>query len=239
MQGSDLYRHSISSAGHLSGTSRFCSFLTVIFAFASAQSFSQQTEFDPDAITSKSFNVFHADSFGPLIDLGLEMQEAGRHEAAIDYFKQARQVSRIQHGLFDETQIVLVEAIIESEMELKNWEEVDAHYQHVEYLYNRIYELEDPKLEEGLGKVSRWLNYTINSRPIGNRVDQLYRAKRIYSLRLQIAEQTLDSDHPKLAYLQENIKICDKQLFPVPTYEREESRNPRTRFRRSTLASNF
>ncbi len=242
MQRSALERHSFSTPGHFPGKSGFCSLFVILLSIVSTQSYSQQdefSEFDPDAITSKSFNVFHADSFSPLIDLGLEMQEQGKHEEAIDYFKQARQVSRIQHGLFDETQIVLVEAIIESEMELKNWDAVDDHYQHVEYLYNRIYELEDPELEEGLGKVSRWLNFTINSRPTGNRVDQLYRAKRIYSLRLQIAQQTLESDHPKLAFLQENIKICDKQLFPIPDHRRDDSDRLTRHRRRVPLAANF
>lgn len=179
---------------------------------------------DASAPDSKSFNVYQVDSLSPLIDLGLHMQEQDRHEEAIDYFKQARQVSRIQNGLYDETQLALVEAIIESEMELENWEAVDNHYQHAEHLYHKLYDMEDPRLEEGLGKVSRWLSYSLSARTAGDRIDKLFRAKRIYTLRLQIAEQTLSEDHPKLAYLQENIKICDKQLYPMPSYINDESR---------------
>lgn len=172
---------------------------------------------------SKSFNVYQVNSLSPLIELGLQMQEQDRHEEAIDYFKQARQVSRIQNGLYDETQLALVEAIIESEMELENWEAVDNHYQHAEHLYHKLYDLQDPRLEEGLGKVSRWLSYSLSARDSGDRIDKLFRARRIYSLRLQIAEQTLAKDHPKLAYLQENIKICDKQLYPIPSYINDDS----------------
>ncbi|MEQ8633066.1 MAG: tetratricopeptide repeat protein [Gammaproteobacteria bacterium] len=192
--------------------------------------FSQTQPFDNDASVvadSKSFNVYHAESLEPLIDLGLMMQEQDRHEEAVDYFKQARQVSRIQKGLFDETQILLVEAIIESELALKNWEAVDDHYQHVEYLYHKLYDMDDPELEAGLGKVSRWLSYSLSANPVGNRIDQLYRAKRVYKLRLQIAQRTLDADHPKLAYLQENIAICDKQLYPMPSPSREGTRSIR------------
>jgi tetratricopeptide (TPR) repeat protein len=192
--------------------------------------FSQIQSFDNDASTvadSKSFNVYHAESLEPLIDLGLMMQEQDRHEEAVDYLKQARQVSRIQNGLFDETQILLVEAIIESELALKNWQAVDDHYQHVEYLYHRLYDMDDPELEAGLGKVSRWLSYSLSANPVGNRIDQLYRAKRVYKLRLQIAERTLDADHPKLAYLQENIAICDKQLYPMPSPDRDGTRSIR------------
>ena len=188
----------------------------------------------------KSFNVYHADSFEPLIDLGLQMQEQDRHEEAIDYFKQARQVSRIQNGLYDETQILLVEAIIESEMALQNWKEVDDHYQYAEYLYHRLYDLEDPELERGLDKVSRWLSYFVMTKPVGDRIDLLYRAKKVYSLRLQIAQQTLAADHPKLAYLQENITICDTQLFPVLSPSRDdESDRSRQQRRRVPLAANF
>ena len=196
----------------------------------SIQATGQENGIDPLAPSSpdsKSFNVYQVNSLTPLIDLGLQMQEQGRHEDAIDYFKQARQVSRIQNGLYDETQLAIVEAIIESEMELENWDAVDTHYQHAEHLYHKLYDIKDPRLEEGLGKVSRWLSYSLSARNTGDRVDKLFRAKKIYTLRLQIAEQTLSEDHPKLAYLQENIKICDKQLYPMPSYSIDDPRRVR------------
>jgi len=210
-----------------SGASAFC---LVAWIFGSGQALGQENGLvsalseHPD---SKSFNVYQVNSLSPLIDLGLQLQEQNRHEEAIDYFKQARQVSRIQNGLYDETQLALVEAIIESEMELENWEAVDKHYQHAEHLYHKLYDLKDPRLEEGLGKVSRWLSFSLSARDSGDRIDKLFRAKRIYTLRLQIAEQTLSKDHPKLAYLQENINICDKQLYPIPSYINDDSRRIR------------
>lgn len=209
------------------GASALC---LIILPFVSGQTLGQENTLvrtlseQPD---SKSFNVYQVNSLSPLIDLGLQMQEQNRHEEAIDYFKQARQVSRIQNGLYDETQLALVEAIIESEMELENWEAVDNHYQHAEHLYHKLYDLKDPRLEEGLGKVSRWLSFSLSARDSGDRIDKLFRAKRIYTLRLQIAEQTLAKDHPKLAYLQENINICDKQLYPIPSYINDDSRRIR------------
>lgn len=183
------------------------------------------------------YNVYQTESLEPLIDLGLAMQENNRHEEAIAYFKQARQASRIQYGLYDETQVLLVEAIIESELVLENWEEVDDHYRHVEHLYHKLYDMEDPRLEDGLRKVSGWLSFSLSAKPTGDRVDQLYRASRVYKLRLKIARQTLDANHPKVAYLEENIAICEKQLYPLPSKKRSDSRRERGRWQRNPVVA--
>jgi len=144
------------------------------------------------------------------------MQEQGRHEHAVAYFKQARQVSRIQNGFYDETQIALVEAMIESEMAMEDYEAVDDHYSHIEFLYRKLYSIDDPRLETGLQKVSGWLSYALSINPVGNRLEQLRKANRVYKLRLQIAERTLASNHPRFSYLLENIAICEKQLYQFP-----------------------
>lgn len=183
------------------------------------------------------YNVYQADSLEPLIDLGLAMQEQDRHEEAIAYFKQARQASRIQFGLYDETQVLLVEAIIDSELALENWSEVDDHYRHVEHLYHKLYDMNDPRLEAGLRKVSGWLSFSLAAKPTGDRIDQLYRASRIYKLRLEIARQTLDADHPKVAYLKENIAICEKQLYPLPARKNSDSRRERGRWQRNPIVA--
>lgn len=168
-----------------------------------------------DSVISEEqqFNVYEQDSLEPLIGLGLLMQEQGDHTRAVNFLKQARQVSRIQNGLYDETQIAILEAIIESEMQLRNYEDVDAHYNHMEYLYTKLYDLDDQRLDNGLQKISGWLSYALSINPVGNRVEQLRRANRIYKLRLEIAERTLASNHPRFNYLLENIAICEKQLY--------------------------
>jgi len=184
----------------------------------------------------QQFNVYERDSLEPLVTLGLVMQERGDHERALEYLKQARQVSRIQNGFYDETQIPLVEAIIDSEMRLGNFEEVDAHYAHMEYLYTQLYDLDNQRLENGLQKVSGWLSYALSINPIGNRVEQLRRANRIYKLRLEIAERTLASNHPRFSYLEENIAICEKQLYQFLDNDGSGLNQDRRRRRYSSLA---
>ena len=227
------------------GLSRLLSFqflLIVCFALGSHQASAQsegQEGFSEDLAESKSFNVYQFESLEPLIDLGLMMQEQNRHEEAVGYFQQARQASRIQNGLFDETQLLLTEAIIESELAMQNWEAVDGHYQHMEYLYHKLYDMDDPRLEAGLGKVSRWLSFSLSAKPVGDRIDQLHRANRLYKLRLQIAQSTLEPDHPKLAYLQENIAICEKQLYPMPSHDQDRSRRSRKAYGRNPVIASL
>ncbi|NKB32332.1 MAG: hypothetical protein GKR91_04470 [Pseudomonadales bacterium] len=225
---------------------RFVPLLAIAgFSFSAAAQTNEATDLtleenslaNANFIDSTEFNVYSVESLDPLIDLGLYMQEQGNHQEAVAYFKQARQVSRIKHGFYDETQVALLEAIIESEMLLKNFEAVDNHYSHMEYLYRRLYDIDDPRLETGLQKVSGWLSYALSINPVGNRVDQLRKANRVYKTRLEIAEQTLSSNHPRFNYLLENIAICEKQLYQF--LDKDGSGMKRSRQRRGSLVASL
>ncbi len=167
-----------------------------------------------------------------LLSQGRAMQEQGNHRIAVAFLGQAWQAHRIRHGLYDESQLGLLEALILSEEALQNWEAVDDHYSYMELLYRRLYAVHDPRLEVGLGKVSAWLGNAMRLNFDGRRVEHLAKANRVYKLRLEVAQHTLAADDPKLAYLHENIKICERQLYSFADLDRNE-RNPRRRRPRS------
>ena len=166
----------------------------------------------------------------PMYERARQFQEMGSHTEALRLYKDAMHILRINNGLYDESQLELLEAMIESEISLQNWAMVDKHYSYMEYLYTRLYDINDPRLESGLQKVVTWHVNALNVNIDGKRVEHLQQANKLFKMRLQIAQLTLTADDPKLDFLVRNIAICERQLFLTSELNREiQRRDMRTR----------
>ena len=159
------------------------------------------------------FGAYDQRQVEPLGDLGREQLELGDYAQALQLFKQALHVSRINHGLYHESQLQILDSIIASEIALRDWEAVDNHYSYLEHLYRRLFELDDPRLERGLREVSSWHVNALNVNIDGRRVEHLRQANKVFKLRLQIAERTLTIGDPRYDFLVKNIEICERQLY--------------------------
>jgi len=156
-------------------------------------------------------------------DLGRWNQEEGEHQQALALFKQALHVTRINHGLYHDSQIPIVDQIISAEIALKNWEEVDKFYGYQEHLYRRLYGMDDTRLEEGLRKISAWHITALNVNLDGRRIAHLRKVNKLFKLRMEVAENTLSLDNPKFAMLARNIEIFERELFLSSDLNREMS----------------
>ena len=168
--------------------------------------------------------------------MGIVYQEAGEHEVAIKAFNQALQITRIKYGLYHEAQIPLLEGIILSSMEVRDWESVDKRYAYMEHLYRKLYDVDDPRLENGLQKVSSFHVSAFNINLDGRREYHLRRAATVFRTRLEVAENTLDEGHPRFEYLNEGIANCREQLYRMSNAERESEKSSRDRVRDRLLA---
>ena len=157
----------------------------------------------------------------PTFERARSFQEIGSHAEAVKLYKEAIHILRINHGLYDDAQIDLIHAMIESEISLQNWEQVDKHYAYLEHLYRKLYDISDPRLEIGLQKVVTWHVNALNFNIDGKRIEHLQQANDLFKLRLEIAQLTLNSDDPKLEYLNRNIEICERQLFLSSDFHQE------------------
>ena len=201
------------------------SFALVTLATFSNSSLAQQNNFSsidsglasqlplPLEVLQLEFSPYDYRLEEPLNDMALRMQEANDHEMALQVFNKAWQVNRVNNGLFHESQLALLENMISSERELGDWEAVNKHYAHLEHLYRRLYNIDDPQLESGLQKISAWHVHAININRDGKRMEHLRKAHQIFKLRLQIAESTLAADDPKFAFLYESIAVSEHQLY--------------------------
>jgi tetratricopeptide (TPR) repeat protein len=160
------------------------------------------------------------EEFGPydealseaLRQLGRRYQESGQHELALDFLKDAWQISKVNHGIYSADQVPTLELIIYSEMELQRWESVDNHYAYLELLHRRIYRENDPQLELGLQKVSAWHVHALSIRDSSKQVTHLRKAYHLLKDRLELAEANLDLADPKFGYLRESIQITEQRL---------------------------
>ncbi len=187
-------------------------------------------EAQDEAADESPFNPYESAQMDVLIGRAMTLQEQNKHEPAIALFEQAWQISRISHGLYHEQQIFLIDQIVHSAMEAGQWELVDNQYDYLEHLYRRLYELDDPRLETGLQKISSFHVNAYNFNIDGRREHHLRRAAQIFDTRLEVANLTLAEGHPKFQFLQESLAISRHQLYLMSAqYKENLARRERSR----------
>lgn len=168
------------------------------------------------------FNPYDLNDLEPAIESGIRSQEASQHALAIEAFEQALQITRIRYGLFHEAQLPLLEGILVSGIELRDWEMVDQRYAYMENLYRRLYDIDDPRLEIGLEKISSFHINAFNSNLDGRREYHLRQAAKLFRTRLEVAENTLVEGHPRFAYLNQGIELSRQHLYLLSASQRQE-----------------
>jgi len=174
-----------------------------------------QSQMGPKAVLrnlKEQFGPYDEELSEALRQLGRSYQEAGQHELALEFLKDAWQISKVNHGLYNPDQIPALELIIYSEMELQRWDSVDNHYAYLELLHRRVFDAADPQLELGLQKVSAWHVHALSIRDSSKHVAHLRKAYHLFKDRLEIAEDNLDPADPKFGYLKESIQITEQRL---------------------------
>ena len=169
--------------------------------------------------------------------LGFQFKRAGDLMSASEAYKRALHISRINEGLFNESQLAIVERLIAVDQQMARWEEVDNHYGYLEHLYKKLYQKDDPRLEEGLRKVVAWHFDASNFNLNGRRIDHLRKAHGLLKLRLEIAELTLSGEDPLLDSLKRNIAQSEYYLYLSSDIYQEMSRERRRYARDRYLAT--
>ena len=166
--------------------------------------------------------------------LGFQLKNSGDLVEARNAYNRALHISRVNEGLYNASQVNIVERLIELDFGLRNWEAVDNHYGYLEHLYKRLYRVDDPRLEEGLKKVVAWHIDASNINLDGNRLHHLRKVHNLYKLRLQVAELTLAGEDPMFNFLEQNIARSERYLYMSSSLNNEmlRQRNRSARDRR-------
>lgn len=148
-----------------------------------------------------------------LTSLGDSLKGNGEYSAAAEVFNRALHLTRVNYGLYHQSQEAIVDRLISVEIAQRNWAAVDDRYAYLELLYRRIYSMDDPRLEVGLGRVTDWHVTAFNVNIDEKDIEHLRQAHKLLKLRLGIAQRTLDNDHPRIEALARNISYSERQLF--------------------------
>ena len=170
-----------------------------------------------------SQSAFHINSLDSNLSKAVALQESGEHEAAVLAFQKVWEIDRIHNGLYNDSQISIIENIIFSSMELANWDSVNEQFEYLEHLYKRIYDTGNPKLDLGLQKVSSWHVNALNEDLDGQRLMHLRKVHKLFKKRLDIARSTLNAEDQFLRYLKENIALSQRELYLYSDAGREMS----------------
>ena len=121
-----------------------------------------------------------------LSSLGKQLQEHGEHAEAIELFKRAMHVQRINQGLYDMGQAPILENMIESQIAMGLWEDANDRYQYLYWLHRRNYGTDDPRMLPIINKLSNWhLNaYALNIS--GGLFYHLINAHNLYQIAVDI-----------------------------------------------------
>jgi hypothetical protein len=170
--------------------------------------------------------------------LGFQLKRSGDLGAASDAYKRALHITRVNEGLVSESQLAIVERMIGVDQQLARWEQVNNHYAYLEHLYKKLYQRDDPRLEEGLRKVVAWHFDASNFNLGGERVEHLRKAHGLLKLRLEVAELTLSGEDPLLDSLKRSIARSEHYLYLSSDIYQEMSRE-RRRYARSRYLANL
>lgn len=89
------------------------------------------------------FGVYSPVLIEAFADFGLYFTEIGDFASAISAYDSALQVARISNGLYSAEQLPILEDLIESNTQLRDWSEVDK-LEHLRYhISSRLFELDD------------------------------------------------------------------------------------------------
>lgn len=89
-------------------------------------------------------------------DLAALYAEIGDFESAITVYTDALQISRINTGLYGDQQLPIIASLIESNSQLRNWEETDDLHELRYHISSRLYDLGDLAYLEAAENYGAW-----------------------------------------------------------------------------------
>ena len=164
-------------------------------------------------LTIPNYITSEAEQFDSYMTGGINLQESGQHDKALMAFQKAWEIDRIQNGLYSESQISIIEKIISSYTELSKWDSVNEQFEYLEHLYWRIYEIDNPRFELGLRKISSWHINALNENLDDKRLMHLRKVHEISKIRLNILRPVVGPGDPIFEYLSVNIALSKSELY--------------------------
>ena len=136
--------------------------------------------------------LYHPSLIESYDDLARFYQENGDYQQAVEMYRQAFQLARINTGLNSEQQLPYIDQVIDGSLALNDWQQVDDMHALRYYLKNRIYDPADPRYAAAVDELGRWKLRVMRenlldegSRGLGNEAENLSKIYRDSIARIQ------------------------------------------------------
>jgi hypothetical protein len=141
--------------------------------------------------------VYSADLVEPLEDMGRAFQAEEKHREAMDVFKRALHLARINEGLYSTSQLPLLGDMIKSHLAMGQLFDADDKQYYRFRLQQRAYEPGDAALLQAAAEFSEWQRQAYLDGFSGN---TYRRVVEIYDVNKELVEQieAIDANHPAL-----------------------------------------
>ena len=123
-----------------------------------------------------------------LAGLGNIYQSLNRHGDAIDIFNRALHITRVNEGLNSLGQLAMIEKLIESNSNLKNWKELSRLHHNLYWISKRQHGDNSDKLLPVIDRIGRWYLKAYELDPNSAALSHLLNAEELYNKSVQIVE---------------------------------------------------
>lgn len=146
----------------------------------------------------KFHGAFYDQISQELVGMGLAFRNLGQEENALDAFNRSLHINRINHGLYDASQLPILELIIQSNTALADWQALDQNYHYLYWVTRRIYGSDDARLLPVIDRLGRWhLNASLLAKD-QQPFDHLITADLLFQDAVRIIEKNYGPDDARL-----------------------------------------
>lgn len=116
-----------------------------------------------------------------LSSLGTTYQSLGLHVDAIEVFQRSLHIARVNGGLYGLNQLPMLEKLIESNTELKDWEALNKNHHNLYWVSKRHYGDNNPALLSLIDRIGRWHLKAYELEPGSQSFSHLVNAEQMYN----------------------------------------------------------
>ncbi|WP_461520912.1 energy transducer TonB [Porticoccus sp.] len=144
--------------------------------------------------------------------LGKTLQLRYRFQEAIETYRHAMHLKRVNDGVFSLTQEPMLRGMIESQSALGQIDDAGEHYQQLLWLYRKSYGDDDPRLISIMEEISRWHMQVYNRRGTQDDIYHLLVSYGMYTYAISIATQQYGAYDLRLVSLLEHSALANYYL---------------------------
>lgn len=162
--------------------------------------------------------AYSADLAEPLVGIGHAYQVQHKHPQAMNFFRRALHLSRINEGLYSENQLPVLEGMISSQMAMGQFSRVDENQDYRFRVQRHVYESGDPGLLQATLEYSEWQRSAYLEGLGGETYLRLLDMHDVHSRAIEHLEQAGERDPLLVRHLRERLRT----EYLVSQYEGEK-----------------